>query len=332
MSGAQPTASDVAKSFEGTALEGMCRAIVEAECALFAAGPAPIARAMHEALADALRQNEAQAVTSRESRSAFALASGAALQGDLSAVAMSSEGMRLCAEDLDMALRNELRMVIINVQGGVQSDVQFVRWASVGGYPMIVLTPDGPQSSYDLTRRAFQIAEHFCMPVIIMTELPTLEKRGRITPHPPRPLLFALTPTDHSNESCPYSRQIAEKLDPYREALEDVLLDAAAGDGPDTLVIAFGATRDAAHQAVVAARAAGKSVSLLLVRSLWPAPKLAIRQALQHAQRVVVVELNFGQYRREVERQLGPHGPQVIGVHRMDGEMIEAERIVAQCL
>jgi pyruvate/2-oxoacid:ferredoxin oxidoreductase alpha subunit len=47
---------------------------------------------------------------------------------------------------------------------------------------------------------------------------------------------------------------------------------------------------------------------------------------MEGTQRVVVAELNFGQYRQEIERLAGPR--HVIGVHRVDGELITPEEIL----
>jgi 2-oxoglutarate ferredoxin oxidoreductase subunit alpha len=55
-------------------------------------------------------------------------------------------------------------------------------------------------------------------------------------------------------------------------------------------------------------------------------PETAFAAALEGIERVVVAELNLGQYRREVERLAG--GREVVGVHRIDGGLIHPEEIV----
>ena len=61
-------------------------------------------------------------------------------------------------------------------------------------------------------------------------------------------------------------------------------------------------------------------VSAAIVKSLWPVPERALTAALAGVRRCVVAELNLGQYRREVERIAG--GVEVVGVHRVDGQLI----------
>ena len=59
------------------------------------------------------------------------------------------------------------------------------------------------------------------------------------------------------------------------------------------------------------------------MQSLWPVPEHAIRDAFAGITRIVVAELNHGQYRREIERLAS--GIEVVGLHRVDGELIAPE-------
>jgi len=51
-----------------------------------------------------------------------------------------------------------------------QGDVQFVRWGNSGGYPVIALAPGSVAETYSLTRRAFDLAERFRVPVFLVTD------------------------------------------------------------------------------------------------------------------------------------------------------------------
>ncbi len=74
------------------------------------------------------------------------------------------------------------------------------------------------------------------------------------------------------------------------------------------------------REAVVQMRGRGSRISALTLQSLWPVPERAIRAAADGVERIVVAELNPGQVVREVERTA--HGVEVIGLNRIDGEMI----------
>ena len=76
-------------------------------------------------------------------------------------------------------------------------------------------------------------------------------------------------------------------------------------------------------------RAGGAKVSHLVVYSLWPVPERALGEAMKGIERVVVPELNLGQYRLEVERVALAQDPRptVAGVNRIDGELIAPQEI-----
>lgn len=95
----------------------------------------------------------------------------------------------------------------------------------------------------------------------------------------------------------------------------------------DTLVVTYGVTSQAARAAVRAAEAGGTAASLLVLKTLWPVPEAAIRQAAAGVRRVLVVEMNRGQYVREVERVLPGKAVHFCG--QMDGRLIVPETIRA---
>jgi 2-oxoglutarate ferredoxin oxidoreductase subunit alpha len=76
-------------------------------------------------------------------------------------------------------------------------------------------------------------------------------------------------------------------------------------------------------------RADHDAVSALTVHSLWPVPEKALRNAIlaPGIRRVVVAELNHGQYRREIER-LTPRYVELVGINRVDGELITPDQFI----
>jgi 2-oxoglutarate/2-oxoacid ferredoxin oxidoreductase subunit alpha len=93
----------------------------------------------------------------------------------------------------------------------------------------------------------------------------------------------------------------------------------------DTLVIAYGVTARAARQAVAVARQTGRRVSLLILKTLWPVSEALLRKHLAAHRRALVVEMNMGQYVREIERLAGGTPVDLYG--QMDGNLIHPDRI-----
>lgn len=119
--------------------------------------------------------------------------------------------------------------------------------------------------------------------------------------------------------------RLASKLDGHADEL--TLVAADLDPAARTLLIGYGVTARSVREAARQARAEGHAVSSLIIYSLWPVPEEAIRAAAEGVQRVVVAELNHGQYRREVERVLCGR-VEVAGVHRVDGLLIPPAAIM----
>jgi 2-oxoglutarate ferredoxin oxidoreductase subunit alpha len=304
---------------------------------------------------------------------------GAAMTGKRVLTATSGPGISLYSENIGLAIMGEVPMVIVDVQrmgpatGGAttvgQGDIQFLRWGTSGGYPVIVLSPTNVPECYNLTCRACDLAERFRVPVFLATDketaltLMTVDE-DELVPFPVRKRVFASDHTDFipyrttsSNQIPPFSpfggahilrfttsthdehgqltknpakvRQLNERLENKVAAYVDEisLVKKDLESGADILIISFGVTSLAAAEAVQAARRAGKHVSLMTIYSLWPVPEKEIRAAIDGVRKIIVPELNLGQYRLEVER-IAPDGVQVLGVNRVDGELISPEEIL----
>ncbi len=95
--------------------------------------------------------------------------------------------------------------------------------------------------------------------------------------------------------------------------------------GADTLVIVYGVTARAAKVAVEEANRAGGRISLLILKTLWPVPEALIRQKAESARQVMVVEMNLGQYVREIQRVLSDKKIAFLG--QMNGNLITPRQI-----
>jgi 2-oxoglutarate ferredoxin oxidoreductase subunit alpha len=365
------------------------RGALAAGCDFFAGYPITPATAILLGMMRDLPRAGGVAVQGEDEIASLGFCIGAAMTGRRVLTATSGPGISLYSENIGLAIMGEVPLVIVDVQrmgpatGGAttaaQGDVQFVRWCTSGGYPIVALCPATVADCYTLTMRAFDLAERFRCPAFLLadkevaTTMDTVEVDDLIRypvrerevadaectfqpcdyPAPDEnvpmspfggPHLLRFTTSTHDERGYltkdprrveRLNRHLVGKVEGHRDEIDLVRADLDAG--AEVLLISYGITARAMEEAVRRARAAGQRVSALTLLSLWPLPEAEIRRALEGARRVVVAELNDGQLRREVERLScgapgGAQGPgvQVLGVHRLDGELITPEQIGAR--
>jgi 2-oxoglutarate ferredoxin oxidoreductase subunit alpha len=114
-------------------------------------------------------------------------------------------------------------------------------------------------------------------------------------------------------------RKITAEADRFVYCEDDAVPDA------ETLVIAYGVTARAAKTAVDALRGRGRPTGLLVLKTLWPVPETLLREKAAGYARILVVEMNLGQYVREIQRVLPGRDIRFLG--QMNGELIKPGRI-----
>lgn len=105
---------------------------------------------------------------------------GASLAGAKAMTATSGPGFSLKQENLGYASMAEIPCVIVNVMRGgpstglptlpAQADVMQARWGTHGDHPIIALVPNSVREVFDLTVRAFNLAEKYRVPVILLLD------------------------------------------------------------------------------------------------------------------------------------------------------------------
>jgi 2-oxoglutarate/2-oxoacid ferredoxin oxidoreductase subunit alpha len=349
------------------------RGAIDAGCTFFAGYPiTPASPILMQMMAE-LPRVDGVAVQGEDEIASIGMCIGATLAGARAMTATSGPGLSLCSENIGLAIIGEVPLVIVDVQrlgpatGGAttvgQGDVQFVRWGTAGGYPVIALAPSSVSECYSLTRRAFDLAERFRCPVFLVTDkelnmtttavemdeydrplvrartaqvsselpyryvpaadVPPLAQFGG-----PGPVRFTGSTHDERALITKAPGKVAQLNEHLRAKIEDnareiELVVKDLQPGATTLFVSYGITAGAMREAVAQIRALGKAVSALTVHSLWPVPEQALRNAFAGITRIVVAELNHGQYRREIERLA--QGLEVVGLHRVDGELIAPE-------
>jgi 2-oxoglutarate ferredoxin oxidoreductase subunit alpha len=105
---------------------------------------------------------------------------GAAWAGQKVITVSSGPGISLMMEHVGLAAMTETPCVFVNVQRGgpstglptltAQGDMMQARWGSHGDYEIIAISPNSPQECFDLTIKAFNLAEEYRVPVMFMMD------------------------------------------------------------------------------------------------------------------------------------------------------------------
>lgn len=351
------------------------RGALDAGCSFFAGYPITPASGILMAMMRELPKVGGVAIQGEDEIASIGMCIGATLAGARAMTATSGPGISLYSENIGLAIMGEVPLVIVDVQrlgpstGGAttvsQGDVQFIRWGTAGGFPIIALAPSTVIEAYWLTAKAFDLAERFRCPVFLVTDkdlattlstvdvdsYPPIEVRARAVGSGGSPYQYEprdeVTPlhefgrnatvrfTGSTHDTGGYITKHLPTVDALNRHLaekieahrdEIEIADADLGEEAETLVLGYGVTGEAVRAAVAQARRRGARISGLVVQSLWPVPETAIRRAMDGVSRVIVPELNLGLYRREIERLAGDRT--VIGVNRVDGGLIDPVRIL----
>jgi 2-oxoglutarate ferredoxin oxidoreductase subunit alpha len=283
----------------------------------------------------------------------------------------------MISEQISFAVGSEIPVVIINVQRlgpstgsptrGADGDIQFMRWGSSGGMPVIVLAPRDVIDCYVLTYHAFNLAEQYRCPVFIASNkevgatqesvdiravripkrvqrrlassdrpylpfsIPSGSKMPDFLPIGGKTLVRQTSSTHGPDGYITISPSvIAESRKRLNEKIatassEAVFYEDVPATGADTLVIAYGVTARAAGAAIADLIRQGVPVSLLVLKMLFPVLSEQIRFSARNGSRVIVLEMNLGQYVREIERVLPDKS--VVFYGQMNGELISPSQI-----
>ncbi len=125
---------------------------------------------------------------------------------------------------------------------------------------------------------------------------------------------------------------IQEMIDHYIDKVDSAANDIALvktdlQSGADALILSYGITSRSAKVAAEQVRAAGKKVSLMQVQSLYPLPEKAIKDAMKGVKKVIIPEMNMGQYRLDIER-IAPKDVEIVGVNQMNTYLVSPTDIV----
>ncbi len=279
---------------------------------------------------------------------------GAASTGTRAMTSSSSPGISLMQEGISFLAGCQLPAVIVNVQrcgpglGGIkptQGDYfQATRGGGHGDYRTLVLAPGSVQEMFDHAALAFELAEKYRNPVLILSDAVLGQmKEGaklaldRVPPEVPKDYIVdGAKGRPSRNIRSMYLEGDEQELlnytlrDKYeRMEREEQRFETHWTDDADTVVIAFGTGARIALSAVRLARNEGMRVGLFRPITLYPYPKDGLLELTQRVKRILVVELNLGQMVEDVRAIVGP-GVEVKFFGRPAGGLPEPADVLAE--
>lgn len=260
---------------------------------------------------------------------------GAAGTGVRVMTSSSSPGFSLKQEGISYMVGSELPAVIVNVvRGGpglgniqpAQSDYfQVTKGGGHGDYHIPVLAPSTLQEIVDLTRDAFDIADRYRTPVILMGDgmlgqmmEPVEFKEQKDSILPEKNWATTGTRGDGGPKIITSLELDAESLENRNQLLQkkfakikeaEVRYETNFTEDADYIIVAFGTVARIAMNAVNRARQEGIKIGMIRPITLWPFPQKPFDETRTRVKGYISVEMSAGQMVEDVRLAVNGHAP-----------------------
>ncbi len=197
--------------------EAIVEGALYAGCRFFAGYPITPATEISEIMSYRLPAVDGTFIQMEDEIASMGAVIGASLAGVKAMTATSGPGFSLMQENLGFACVAEVPAVIVNVMRGgpstglpthvSQGDAQQARWGTHGDHPIIVLAVSTTRDCFEITVKAFSLAEKYRTPVIILSDEVVAHTREKIILPPETPLEVAdrVRPDMPPEWSLPYA-------------------------------------------------------------------------------------------------------------------------------
>ena len=307
--------------------EAIAEAAIRAGCRAYFGYPITPQNELPEYMAKNLVSQGGVFIQSESELAAINMAFGASVAGVRVLTSSSSCGISLKQEGISYLAGCELPCVIVNINRGgpglgnispTQGDYfQATRGGGHGDYRTIVLAPASVQEMADLTFTAFDLADFYRNPVVILAdgmlgqimEPVTFKKKKKLPPKD-----WALTGAKGRKARVIKSLILDAKLMEEhnwklfrkyeRVKRHEVRFEALDLEKAKLLVVAYGTMARIAKEAVKRAQEDKMKVGLIRPITLWPFPTEIISEAGEEVSRFLVCEMNTGQMVEDVRLSL----------------------------
>jgi 2-oxoglutarate ferredoxin oxidoreductase subunit alpha len=361
--------------------EACAEAAITAGCLFFAGYPITPASEIAEHMAKRLPQVGGIAIQMEDEIASIGAVVGASWAGAKAMTATSGPGFSLMQESIGYAFMTEAPCVIVDVQRagpgtgqatrGGQGDVMQSRWGTHGDYSSIVLSPNSVQEMFESTIRAFNLAERYRTPVVVLADEMTAHMREQITVPPPESIEItnrrkampeeraffgleevppmpavgegfnvAVTASTHNEYGVRFTadpdvhRRLVQRLNAKIQNHAEDIVETESYNVNDCKVgiVSFGCASRAVSEAVEYAEARGIKAGYIRLKTIWPFPEKAIKRMAETAETLIVPEMNLRQLFYEVERAANCSA-EVVALNKIGGgELITPEELFAKIL
>jgi 2-oxoglutarate ferredoxin oxidoreductase subunit alpha len=306
--------------------EAIAEAAIRAGCRLFFGYPITPSTEIVEYLSRHMPAAGGTVLQGEDEIASVNMCYGASATGARVMTASSSPGFSLKQEGLSYLAAAELPVVAVNVNrtgpglgglGPAQSDYfQCTKGGGHGDYHLIVLAPSQGQEMYDYTMEAFDLADKYRNPVLIMADgflgqmMEPVELKKRPEQQPPvkewavtgcrgrakRNIASYNLTNEAGEEHCLHWEKKYGNIREREQRWENFYADDA-----EYLLVGYGTCGRIAKSAVLTARRCGIRLGLIRPVTLWPFPEKAFRPLRDRVKGIVTVELNAGQMIEDVK-------------------------------
>ena len=300
---------------------------------------------------------------------------GASWAGAKAMTATSGPGFSLMQEAIGYAAMTETPIVVVDVQRAGPStgqatrvgsgDIMQAKWGSSGDYEVIAVCPWSVQEAYELTISAFNLAEKYRVPVLLLTEEAIghlrermdvvkrieifnrrkkpgeapfgTEERDGVPPMPTfgegeKVLVTGSTHDSHgfrkTDDALVQDRLVSrlnEKIVNNRDQIIDY--ETYYLEDASVVVISYGFTARSSLFAVEDLRHDGRKIGMLRLKTLWPFPDSMTKNIGATAKVLFVPEMNRGQIAGEVSKYVCC---QVVSFTQTNGEVIYPDTLIEE--
>jgi len=280
---------------------------------------------------------------------------GAASGGVRCMTASSSPGISLKQEGISYSAGSELPLVIIDIMRGgpglgniapEQGDYnQMIKGGGHGNYKLIALAPNCAQEMCDLTMLAFELADKYRNPAVILADgfigqmMEPVEFPAPVTELPEKPWAIHADKNDETRLICSIELE-PEVLEAHNRHLQEKYAEAEKNEvrfeeyrikDAEVVLVGYGVVSRVLQTTVDVLRNKGHKAGLLRPITLWPFPKKRIAELADTANDFMVVELSNGQMVDDVRLAVNGKKP-VHFYNRMGGMVPSPEEIADQVI